>query len=176
MKKVVLLILISCLLLTGCSVKKVEELSDSEKFSKEYNVSEKNPFIYSNYKEIITILKQETGIVLLANSDDEASIKAVKIITNLAKKENIEKIYYFNPMTIKDKDNKKYKEILKEIENDISDYELKLPTLYAIKDGKVINYSDNFTKKEELSEEYLTDKQLKKIEDKYISIFNYEEE
>lgn len=176
MKKVVILVVLSCLLLTGCSVKKVEQLSDSEKFAKEYDISKNNPFIYSNYDEIIEILKKDSAIILFANSDDETSRKAVEIINKVAKENKVEKIYYFNPKKLKDKQPKKYKNILNELKKDISEYELKLPTLYAVKDGKIINYSDSFSEKEQLSEEYLTKKKLKSIKEKYLSIFNYEEE
>ena len=176
MKKAVIFVVLICLILTGCSVKKVEELSDSEKFAKEYEISKNNPFIYSDYKEIINILNKDTGIILFANSDDESSVKAVEFIAEVAKKEKIDKIYYFNPTTIKDKKSKQYKEILKEFENDISDYELEIPTLYAVRDGKIMKYSNSFSDKEELSQEYLTDKQIIKIKDKYLDILNYNEE
>ena len=100
MKKAVIFVVLICLILTGCSVKKVEELSDSEKFAKEYEISKNNPFIYSDYNEIISILNKDTGIVLFANSDDESSVKAVEFIAEVAKKEKIDKIYYFNPKRI----------------------------------------------------------------------------
>lgn len=176
MKKVVVFLIISSLLLTGCSIKKVNELSDKEKFAKEYNISKDNCFVYSNYEEILELLENGTGIVLFANSDEETSLKAVEIIHKVAKKNNIKKIYYFNPKTLKDKQSKKYKKLLSDLEKEISNYSLQLPTLYAIQDGKIVNYSNSFSNKNELSEDYLTKKRLKKIEEKYLSIFHYEEE
>ena len=175
MKKVVIIIVFCCLFLTGCSVKKVEELSDEEKFSKEYSINKKNSFVYSKYDEIMKIFENGTGIVLFANSDEESSLKAVEVIDKVARENKIEKIYYYNPKTLKEKQLKKYKKLLKQLEKDIEDYDLKLPTLYAIKDGKIINYSDCFSKKEQLSEEYLTKKKLKSIKNKYKKVLTYEE-
>lgn len=175
MKKVVLLIICS-LLLTGCSIKKVEELSAKEKFAKEYNISEDNCFVYADYDKVLEILDNQTAIILFANSDDENSLKAVEIIHKLAKQEKIEKIYYFNPKTLEDKNKKQFNKLLSKLEKQITDYKLELPTLYAVKDGKIINYCNSFSSKEELSEEYLTKKQLKKIEDKYIRVFQYKED
>lgn len=176
MKKVVVLLIISSLLLTGCSIKKVNELSDKEKFAKEYNISNDNCFVYADYDEFLELLENKTAIILFANSDDENSLKAVEIIHKVSKKEKIEKIYYFNPKMIQDKNKKQYNKLLTKLEEQITDYKLELPTLYAVKDGKIVNYSNSFSNKEELSEEYLTKKKLKKIEDKYIRVFQYKED
>lgn len=176
MKKVVVLLIISSLLLTGCSIKKVNELSDKEKFAKEYNISKDNCFVYADYDKIIELLDNQTAIILFANSDDENSLKAVEIIHKLAKQEKIEKIYYFNPETLEDKNKKQFNKLLSKLEEQINNYKLELPTVYAVKEGKIINYSNSFSSKEELSEEYLTKKQLKKIEDKYIRVFQYKED
>lgn len=176
MKKVVpLFLVISCLFTTGCSIKKVEELSDKERFAKEYSISTENSFVYANYDKVLSIFENETAIVLFANSDDESSQKAVKIINRVAKKNKVKKIYYFNLKTLKEKQPKKYKELVKQLEKSIIEYKLELPTLYAIKEGKVINYSNSFSNKKELSEEYLTKERIKKIENKYLSVLNYEE-
>ena len=73
MKKVVVLLIISSLLLTGCSIKKVEELSDKEKFAKEYNISKDNCFVYADYDKVLELLENQIAIILFANSDDENS-------------------------------------------------------------------------------------------------------
>lgn len=176
MKKVVVFLIISSLLLTGCSIKKVNELSDKEKFVKEYGISKDNCFVYIDYDRVLELLENQTAIILFANSDDENSLKAVEIIHKLAKQEKIEKIYYFNPKTLEDKNKKQFNRLISKLEEEITDYKLELPTLYAVKDGKIINYSSSFSSKEELSEEYLTKKQLKKIEDKYKRVFQYKED
>ena len=172
-KAVVIFLIFCCILLTGCSVKKVDKLTDTEKFSKEYDIDKTNPFVYSTYDDIMEILNDKNAIVLFANSDDEKSVKAVEIIYNEAKKNKTKKIYYYNPKTLKEKQPKKYERLLKRLSEDIPDYKLKLPTLFAIEDGKIINYSDYFSKKEQISDEYLTNKKLKTIKTKYSDILNF---
>lgn len=173
MKKVVIFLILVSLLVTGCSVKKVEKLTDSERFAKEYGIDSDNPFIYAKYDQVLDIFKSKKGIVLLANSDEETSVKAVKLIYKQSKKDKVKKIYYYNPKTLKEKQRKKYKKLVEEIEKDISKYKLKLPTLFAVNNGKIVDYSDCFSNKEQLSDEYLTKKRKKKINKKYSNIFNY---
>ncbi len=174
MKKAVILLLVLCFFITGCSVKKIETLTDQEKFAKEYNISKDNPFEYTTIDKIIDIFKNGTAIVLFANSDEESSTKAVKILYQTIKEESVEKIYYYNPKTLQEKQPKQYQSLITEINFDITNYQLKLPTLYAIKDGIIINYSDYFSKKEHLSDEYLTTKRIKQIKQKYKEVLNYE--
>lgn len=173
MKKLVVVFLVLSIFVTGCSVKKVEELTDGEKFAKEYNISKNNPFVYSSYKDIVTILENGSGFILLANSDDEGSIEAVKLINSEAKKLDIKKINYYNLDTLKNKEKNKYKKLKIELKEDISDFDFEIPLLVAVKDGKVTNYSDCFSKEEELSSEYLTKKKLKSIREKYSEILSY---
>ena len=175
MKKLVVVFLILTVFITGCSVKKVEELTDSEKFAKEYNISKNNPFIYSSYKDIVTILESGTGLILLANSDDEGSIEAVNLINSEAKKLSIKEISYYNLHTLKNKEKNKYKKLERELKEDISDFDFEIPLLLSVKDGKIINYSDYFSKEEELSSEYLTKKRLKSIRKKYSEVLDYKE-
>ena len=48
-KKLLLLLLITMIFVSGCSIKKVEDLSPAEKFSKEYSVPKDNAFKYYEY-------------------------------------------------------------------------------------------------------------------------------
>lgn len=173
MKKVVITLLLVSIIVTGCTAKKVEKLTDSERFANEYGISDKNPFIYAKYDEVIELFQSKKAIILFANSDDEKSKKAVEIIYKQAKKDKVEKIYYYNPVVLKEKQPKKYKKLVKEIEKSIENYKLKLPTLYAVDDGKIVNYSDCFSKNKQLEDEYLTKKRKETINEKYSNIFNY---
>ena len=177
MKKVVIAISIILLMTTGCSVKKVKELSDSEKFAKEYNISKKNVFVYTKYDDIDKVLKG-TGIIFFANPDYEGCIKAASYLNEVSKKEDITNIYYYNPKTLKDKNNKKYKALTKYFKEQLEDdkYKFSLPMIVSIKDGKIINYSDELSKEDDLSEEVLTKKKIAKIKENYRKIINYEEE
>ena len=64
----------------------------------------------------------------------------------------------------------------KELKEDISNFDFEIPLLVAVKDGKIVNYSNCFSKEEELSSEYLTKKRLKSIREKYSEILSYKED
>ena len=51
-KKLLLLLLITMIFVSGCSIKKVEDLSPAEKFSKEYSVPKDNAFKYISIDEV----------------------------------------------------------------------------------------------------------------------------
>ena len=76
---------------------------------------------------------------------------------------------------MKNKEKNKYKKLERELKEDISDFDFEIPLLLSVKDGKIINYSDYFSKEEELSSEYLTKKRLKSIRKKYSEVLDYKE-
>lgn len=173
MRRVVIVLVLVSLIITGCSVKKVDKLTDSERFAKEYGINNKNPFVYVEYTDVIDIIDNKKAILLFADSDDEKSQIAVKYIYKQAKKDKINKIYYYNPRVLKEKQFKKYKKLVNKLENKIEKYKFSLPTIYALEDGKIINYSDCFSKKNQIEEEYLTKKKIKEINDKYSNVLNF---
>ncbi len=184
MKKVVFIfvIFLFCIMITGCSVKKVQELTDAEKFSNEYNVSKNNPFVYTNINNIIDILEKGTGIFFLASPDNEGSIRAASYILDIAKKENIENIYYYNPNKIKTKNTKNYQKLVEYLvpspiddKEQQDELEISIPTFYSVKDGKILCISTNFSNEEEISEDYLTKKRIQNIKNLYLKILKYEE-
>ena len=174
MKRIAVLIILLCIFTTGCSVKKVNELTDAEKFANEFNVSNKNPFVYASIDDIIHIFTSDTGIIFIASSDEEGSIKAADILTSAAKSIDVKKIYYYNPKKLKESAPKKYKKLLEIInnylENDNKKKTLKLPNVYSVKNGKIVGYSNYFSKSEQLSADKLTKKKKKEIEKEYISL------
>ncbi len=174
MKKVVIFLIsfVIVISVSGCSVKKVKELTDSEKFAKEFNISENNPFVYASSNDILNILENGTGIIFFATSDDEGSIKAASYISDVAKSMNIQNINYYNPKKLEDKKDKKYKKMINYLNQE--DEKFILPGVYAIKNGEIVCYSNYFSSEEELSEENLTKKKIKKVKSIYSKILKYE--
>ena len=174
MKKIVVFIILLCFFVTGCSVKKVNELTDAEKFANEFNVSDKNPFVYASIDDVIHIFTSDTGIIFIANSDEEGSLKAAPILTDAAESEDVKKIYYYNPKKLKESSPKKYKKLLKIInsylENDNQKKSLKLPNVYFVKNGKILGYSNYFSSSEQLSADKLTKKKKNKIKNEYTTL------
>lgn len=178
MKRVVVFVAF-LILLSGCSVKKVEEVTDSEKFAQEYNVSKNNPMIYVNYDKLMKLFEEGSHILFLADSDYEGSSKAAQLLLQEAKKQKVEKIYYYNPKKLKEKNPKKYQKLINHLkdflEKEEEEYLLNLPDIYSLKDGKILNHSNYFSKEEELSEEHLTKKIKEEIRKKYQEIITFKE-
>lgn len=177
MKKICVIILILILTTTGCSVKKTKELTDNEKFSKEYSVSKNNPFVYINVDEAIDIIKNKTGIIFFANPDCEWCIAQAKILTETLNSRNIKKAYYLNPKKIKNKDSKKYKELLDllgdYLEKDKNDNKyLFVPDVFFIKDKKIIGHNNDLANMNGTVKESLTDKRKKQIKRKLNNLIN----
>lgn len=175
MKKICFLILILILLITGCSVKKTTELTDTEKFSKEYGVSINNSFEYITIDEARNIIENETGIIFFGNSDCEWCVENAKILTEVLNSEKIEKAYYYNPKKISDKNTKKYKKLLTllsdYLEDDKDDNEyLFLPDTYFIKEGKIIGHNNDLSNMDITEEDELTPERKKKIRNKYLKL------
>lgn len=175
MKKVVVCLIIVLLFTTGCSIKKVQELSNSEKFAKEFEISKKNPFVYTNIDYVLNLLENGTGILFFANSDYEGSKKAAIYLTKIAKQEEVKTIYYYNPKKLKEKQPKKYQKLMKYLKPCTDKKGMILPDIYAVKNGKIMNHSTLFSKEKELSEEYLSKKRIKQIEVEYRNLLTYKE-
>lgn len=173
MKKVIFLIIISVFLLTGCSVKRTEEVTDSEIFASEYAISKKNAFKYATLEELSNILSTGTEIIFFGNSDQEGCPEAIKIFSDLIDKNKIPEVYYYDPSLIMSDDNEKYHKLLTLINNALGqeenkEQELNIPSVYFIKEGKVIGYLDNISKMEH-DEELPTDF-TEKLKSKYLEL------
>lgn len=170
MKKIITLLLI-CILVGGCSVRKTEELTNSQKFDNEYAVGENNPFTYISLDELEKLFKTGNGLLFMGNSDCEWCIESVNILNKLLNKKDIEEIFYFNPGSLsqKDKDYVLYL-INEEIEN-IEISTIKLPGLYVIIDGVIIDYDDTSLEsvnEDEMDSHKKQEKNYSRLIDKYM--------
>ena len=82
MKKLIIVLLPILIVICACSIKveKDNKGTDYNKFSKEYDIEQDNPFKYAKINDILDIYEDGTGIIYFANSDDEVSIKFTGII------------------------------------------------------------------------------------------------
>lgn len=93
-------------------VNKENSDSDSVKFKKEYeavngteaygnnykelNVNSNNPIKYSDYDELIDVIKNKTGIIYLGFPECPWCRSALPVLLDVAKDNNIDTIYYLN--------------------------------------------------------------------------------
>ncbi len=173
MKKLLILLFISLITITGCSSIKVSNknrMDDSDKFSVEYNVSKNNPFKYARVHDVIDLLEDGTGIVYFADSDDEKSLYYTELILDTLNTSELDVIYYYNPRNIKENNTKNYKEIVSILEDYLPEDEdsnayLDMPNLFFVKSGKVIGhtYIDSKYDMDDLLEEKTKKKLIKEL-------------
>lgn len=166
MKKLVVLfiLLIISFCISGCSIKKTAELSDAEKFANEYSVSNKNSFYYATIDEVLELFEGKSGILFLGDSDCEWSNYGVKALNNVLEKNEIEKVYYFNPKISKSKKSKKYDELC----NFLKIEDSSLPTLYYISEGRVIDYVDYQVN----NDSDISEKSMSELENQYFDLIS----
>lgn len=176
MKKVGLLLLILLFLTTGCSVKRADEVTDSEIFASEYAISKDHVFKYASISDVIELLDNGTGVVFFGNSDQEDSLNILKLFSSLVENEEIDEVFYFNPVVIRDDKTSDYDRLTELLGDNLTvtedgDSYLEVPSIYFIKDGEIIGYNDGASKIAEVEEEKLEDfyKNLKK---EYLNLIN----
>jgi hypothetical protein len=135
------------------------ELSDAQKFSKEYtSVPGDNMFIYRNADEIIRIMQNGTGVVYLGFPECPWCQAYVKYLYEVAKEEGVETIYYFNIAEDRKENSDQYKEIVSLLEgnlqyDDEGNSRIYVPNVSFHIDGKLIG-NDHETSKDTLGYKY----------------------
>lgn len=129
--------------------------SDSEKFKAEYealnnenvniNISKNNPIKYVTLDEVFDIIQNKTGVIYFGFPGCPWCRNMIPVLFEVAKNNNIDTIYYFNPRNVKKSDNDEYnklKEILNEYlsEDENGQKVLYVPDVYFIKDGKIVGH------------------------------------
>lgn len=168
MKKVVCLLLISLLLITGCSIKKTDELTDAEQFANEYSTELDNPFVYIDLEQLEELFDNGTGILFLGNSDDEWCSESVSILANIFEENDIEQVYYFNPtpLTVSGR-------VLYLINEEIEDIEIKsvkIPSLYIIINGEIIEYTEKSLEDDATDVESTINSRRKELKKEYLRL------
>jgi len=142
MKKLLIVLLPILIIVCACSIKveKDNKGTDYNKFAKEYDIEQKNPFVYAKVNDILDIYEDGTGIIYFANSDDELSIKFTSVIYKVFNDNNIKTIYYYNPINIMTNNTKYYQKILEYSNVYEQNTKLIIPSIYFVKDGKIVKY------------------------------------
>ena len=144
----------------------------SVKFSKEYTtVSSENVFVYRNKEEILSILKNGTGIVYFGFPECPWCQAYVKILNEVAMEEGLEKIYYYNILNDRKENTKFYQEVVEILQNILpydeeGNKKIFVPEIIAVSGGTIIEH-DNETSmiKEDITpDSYWTDDKLEKLQ------------
>lgn len=196
---IVLILLIG--IISTLYINKDNSTKDEKKFKEEYEsinekskisltIPEDNKMKYVTSKEVIDILKNKTGVIYFGFPDCPWCRNIVPILINTAKCECLDKIYYFNALSIRDtkhldesgnividkEGSKEYYEIVELLSDYLGPYEglnddsikrLYFPTVVFVKDGKIVDV--HISTVEDQTDPYvpLTKKQKEKLQQEY---------
>ena len=179
---VVLLLIVGLVLFLVFKKNKINKNIDEEKvkFAEEYKTTKDNVFTYRTIEEINKILKNGTGLVFLGFPKWPWCRGYVPIINEVAKKEGLEKVYYFNIYEDRKNNTEEYQEMVKLLKgflryDDESNERIYAPSLIAVKNGKVVEFDDTRywdNKKYDSAEEFWQSADLKPMKEKLIKMIN----
>lgn len=175
----VIAIIATCLYFFTANNKTPEEnntkTENSEKFSKEYTeLKGDNAYTYKNIDEIIKILEHGTGIVYLGFPECPWCQRYVVYLNEVAKKENLEEIYYYNIKKDREDNTDDYQKLVSLLEENLQydkegNKRIYAPSVIAVKSGKIIGFDDETaydTKGHATPNEYWTDEEVKDLKEK----------
>lgn len=158
------------------------EVIDEEKikFSEEYKISKNNVFTYRTIDEINKIIKNGTGLIFLGFPECPWCRGYVPIINEVAQKEGLEKVYYFNIYEDRKNNTTEYQEMVKLLKghlryDDEGNERIYAPSLIAVKNGEVLFFEDTRNwdnKKYNSAEEFWQSADLKSMREKLTEMIN----
>lgn len=179
---VVLLLIVGLVLFLVFKKNKINKNIDEEKikFAEEYKTTKDNVFTYRTIEEINKILKNGTGLVFLGFPECPWCRGYVPIINEVAKKEGLEKIYYFNIYEDRKNNTEEYQEMVKLLKgflryDDEGNERIYAPSLIAVKNGKILEFDDTRywdNKKYDSTEEFWQSADLKPMKEKITKMIN----
>lgn len=179
---VVLLLIVGLVLFLVFKKNKINKNIDEEKikFAEEYKTTKDNVFTYRTIEEINKILKNGTGLVFLGFPECPWCRGYVPIINEVAKKEGLEKIYYFNIYEDRKNNTEEYQEMVKLLKgflryDDEGNERIYAPSLIAVKNGKILEFDDTRywdNKKYDSAEEFWQSADLKPMKEKITKMIN----
>lgn len=163
MKRVVVLLLfLEIFLFTGCSVKELKELTDADRFAKEHNVSNDNPFHYLMEEDLLELIYEKTGIVVFGTSSDDSTQQVITLWMEVARKEKIKQIYYVDLTHLSKKTRDEVEEFLKDdLTTDKKTRSLLPAEVFFFQEGSVIAHDSEIALLKEQENSYLSDEMKK---------------
>lgn len=151
------------------------EITDAVKFSEEYTeIDKNNVFVYRSVDEIINILENGTGIVLLGFPECPWCQRYVKYLNEVAKDLGIDKIYYYNIREDRKNNTEDYQKIVAILKeylqyDEEGNKRIYVPSVIALKKGEIVGFDDETawdTKGFKTPDEYWTDDEVKDLKER----------
>lgn len=158
------------------------EVSDAQKFASEYTqVTSDNVFLYRNASEIIRILENGTGVVYLGFPECKWCQKYVTYLDEVAKENDITRIYYFDIYDARANNTEEYQQIVSLLEEYLAYDEegnkrVFVPAVVVVDGGEIVGFDDETsldTHDLDDPEEYWTEEEVSDLMDKLATMFDY---
>ena len=150
--------------------------NDQEKFASEYGISKYNCYEYVNTQMLIEKISEGDSIIFIGNKDNEWSIKYLYFFNNIVETYRINKVYYFDAGRMKQLQNRNYYEVINAlkgnlIETDDSADNLFTPSLYIVKNGKIVYHdsTSSVVKNEDTVESFWTEDEINRFSNSVIN-------
>ena len=189
MNKKKILIIIGAIILLGVILylavstnnKKEQNITnDNERFANEYKtVTKDNVFVYRDINEIINILEKGTGVVYLGFPECPWCKAYVTYLNEVAKEQDVEKVYYYNILEDRKNNTKEYQKIIELLGDYAANDEegnkrIYVPMVIGVNKGQIVGFDDETawdTKGYETPEDYWNQEDLQGLKDKLAKMF-----
>ena len=184
----IFLIIVLTFVFTGCNRKNdTNNNLDSVKFKEEYEalnnrtvvmeIDENNPIKYIEFNGVIDLLNNGTGVLYFGFPGCPWCRNMLPVLFDVAKLNNVDTVYYFNPSNIRkngDDDYKKLTNILNDylLENEEGEKTLYVPDVYFVKDGKIVGHHLSTVDSQTNPLIPLTNEQNNELKNIYQELFN----
>lgn len=151
------------------------EITDASKFADEYTeLTDDNVFVYASVDEIIDTLENGNGVVYLGFPECQWCQRYVVYLNEVAKKNNVDKILYYNIREDRNDNSENYLKIVDLLKDYLQDDEdgnprIYVPAIIFMNDGKIVGFDDETsldTKGCSNADEYWTKDEIKDLKER----------
>ena len=151
------------------------EITDASKFADEYTeLTDDNVFVYASVDEIIDTLENGNGVVYLGFPECQWCQRYVVYLNDVAKKNNVDKILYYNIREDRNDNSENYLKIVDLLKDYLQDDEdgnprIYVPAIIFMNDGKIVGFDDETsldTKGCSNADEYWTKDEIKDLKER----------
>lgn len=171
------LIIVLLVILLFKTTDKAEEnnQNDAIKFAQEYTeVGEDNLYVYRTYDELIKILENGTGVILLGFPECPWCQRYAVYLNEVAQELNFEKIYYYNILEDRKNNTEEYQNIVSIIGeylqyDEEGNKRVYVPAVIAVNKGEIVGFDDETawdTKGFETPDDYWNEDAVNNLKDK----------
>ena len=131
-----------------------ENISDAERFYKEYNqVSVDNVFKYATAKEALELFKTESAVIFFGFKDCKWCQSYAPILNKFAKENNVDTIYYVDIKEDRANNTDDYKALIEllgeHLETDSNgNKRIYVPDVYFVQDGVIVGHNNDTSTEE----------------------------